>query len=50
MGAEYIGETQVLYVHIRWLREKVEKGSGPSGRIVTVRSIGYKFVSNPGSE
>lgn len=49
-GAEYIGETQVLYVHIRWLREKVEKDPDHPERIVTVRSIGYKFVSNPGSE
>ena len=43
-GAEFIGEPQVVYVHIRWLREKLEKDSGHPKRIVTVRGIGYKLV------
>lgn len=43
-GAEYIGEPQVVYVHIRWLREKLESDPGRPSRILTVRSKGYKLV------
>jgi DNA-binding response OmpR family regulator len=42
-GAEYIGEPQVVYVHIRWLREKLEDDPHRPRRIVTVRGVGYKF-------
>ena len=43
-GAEYEGEPQVLYVHIRWLREKLEEDPSNPRRIVTVRGVGYKLV------
>jgi DNA-binding response OmpR family regulator len=43
-GAEYAGEPQVVYVHIRWLREKLEDDPGHPRRIVTVRGVGYKLV------
>ena len=49
-GAEYTGEPQVLYVHIRWLRGKVEEDPDHPKRILTIRSVGYKFVSSPNSE
>jgi DNA-binding response OmpR family regulator len=42
-GAEYDGEPQIVYVHIRWLREKLEKDSHHPTRIVTVRGVGYKL-------
>jgi DNA-binding response OmpR family regulator len=42
-GAEYVGEPQVVYVHIRWLREKIEQDPQHPCRIVTVRGIGYKL-------
>ncbi len=42
-GAEFIGEPQVVYVHIRWLREKIEDDPNHPRRIVTVRGIGYKL-------
>ncbi len=42
-GAEYEGEPQVVYVHIRWLREKLEDNPDEPRRIVTVRGVGYKF-------
>ena len=45
-GAEYEGESQVVYVHIRWLREKLEDDPSNPRRIVTVRGIGYKFLSS----
>lgn len=43
-GAEYTGQPQVVYVHIRWLRQKLEEDPDDPKRIVTVRGIGYKFV------
>lgn len=42
-GAEYAGEPQVVYVHVRWLREKLEKDPNRPRRIVTVRGVGYKL-------
>jgi DNA-binding response OmpR family regulator len=42
-GAEYAGESQVVYVHIRWLREKLEEDPSRPRRIITVRGIGYKL-------
>jgi DNA-binding response OmpR family regulator len=43
-GAEYMGEPQVVYVHIRWLREKLEQNPQKPKRIITVRGVGYKLV------
>ncbi len=43
-GAEYMGESQVVYVHIRWLREKLEVDPKHPQRIMTVRGVGYKLV------
>jgi DNA-binding response OmpR family regulator len=42
-GADYEGEPQVVYVHIRWLREKLERDPHHPRRIVTVRGVGYKL-------
>jgi DNA-binding response OmpR family regulator len=42
-GAEYEGEPQVVYVHIHWLREKLEQDPHHPRRIVTVRGVGYKL-------
>jgi DNA-binding response OmpR family regulator len=42
-GAEYIGEPQVVYVHIRWLRKKIEDDPDNPKRILTVHGIGYKL-------
>lgn len=44
-GAEFIGQPQVVYVHIRWLREKIEQEANHPRRIVTVRGVGYKLIS-----
>jgi DNA-binding response OmpR family regulator len=43
-GAEFIGEPQGVYVHIRWLREKIEADPQNPSRIVNVRGVGYKLV------
>ena len=42
-GAEFIGQPQVVYVHIRWLREKIEKDPNHPQRIVSIRGVGYKL-------
>ena len=42
-GAEYAGEPQVVYVHIRWLRKKLEPVPDRPTRIVTVRGAGYRL-------
>jgi DNA-binding response OmpR family regulator len=47
-GPEYAGEPQVVYVHIRWLREKLEEEPQHPRRIVTVRGVGYKLEPQDG--
>lgn len=44
-GAEFAGEPQVVYVHIRWLREKIEETPNQPSRIVNVRGVGYKLMA-----
>jgi DNA-binding response OmpR family regulator len=44
-GAEWIGESQTLYVHVRWLREKIEENPAQPRRLITVRGTGYKLVA-----
>jgi DNA-binding response OmpR family regulator len=43
-GDDFYGEPQVLYVHIRRLREKVEADPSAPRRILTVRGVGYKLA------
>ena len=43
-GAEYSGEPQVVYVHIHWLREKIEEDPAHPTRIVNMRGAGYRLV------
>jgi DNA-binding response OmpR family regulator len=47
-GAEFVGQPQVVYVHIRWLRQKLESDPDHPQRILTVRGVGYKLVPQPG--
>ncbi len=42
-GWNYIGDSRTVDVHIRWLREKIERDPGNPVRIVTVRGAGYRF-------
>jgi DNA-binding response OmpR family regulator len=42
-GAEYQNESQAVYVHMRWLREKLEEDPHRPRRIITVRSVGYRL-------
>lgn len=43
-GVDWIGESQTIYVHIRWLREKLESDPSQPKRIITVKGVGYKLV------
>lgn len=45
-GAEFAGQPQVVYVHVRWLREKLEEDPNHPHRILTVRGVGYKLVES----
>lgn len=42
-GWDFSGGSRTVDVHIRWLREKIEKDPAIPQRIVTVRGIGYRF-------
>jgi DNA-binding response OmpR family regulator len=42
-GWDYIGDSRTVDVHVRWLRQKIEKDSANPQRIVTVRGGGYRF-------
>lgn len=42
-GEYSIGEIGTLTVHIRWLREKIEKNPSDPKHIVTVWGVGYRF-------
>jgi two-component system response regulator RegX3 len=42
-GADYVGDTKTLDVHIKRLRSKVEPEPSQPRFIVTVRGLGYKF-------
>jgi two-component system phosphate regulon response regulator PhoB len=42
-GADFLGDTKTVDVHIRWLREKLEKDPSQPEYIITVRGFGYRF-------
>ncbi|PZM96758.1 MAG: DNA-binding response regulator [Actinobacteria bacterium] len=42
-GADYVGDTKTLDVHIKRLRSKIEPEPSSPRYIVTVRGLGYKF-------
>lgn len=44
-GADYVGDTKTLDVHIKRLRSKVEPDPAAPSRIVTIRGLGYKYES-----
>jgi two-component system response regulator RegX3 len=42
-GADYVGDTKTLDVHVKRLRAKIEPDPGAPRFLVTVRGLGYKF-------
>jgi two-component system, OmpR family, response regulator RegX3 len=43
-GADYVGDTKTLDVHVKRLRQKIEVDPHEPAHLVTVRGLGYKFV------
>ena len=43
-GADYVGDTKTLDVHIKRVRGKVEENPSSPRMITTIRGLGYKFV------
>jgi two-component system response regulator RegX3 len=44
-GADYVGDTKTLDVHVKRLRSKIEPDPASPRHLVTVRGLGYKFES-----
>ena len=42
-GADYVGDTKTLDVHVKRLRSKIESEPSHPKHLVTVRGLGYKF-------
>ena len=42
-GADYVGDTKTLDVHVKRLRAKIEDDPGAPVHLVTVRGLGYKL-------
>lgn len=42
-GADYVGDTKTLDVHVKRLRSKIEEEPSSPKHLVTVRGLGYKF-------
>jgi two-component system response regulator RegX3 len=42
-GADYVGDTKTLDVHVKRLRSKIEPDPANPKYLVTVRGLGYKF-------
>ena len=42
-GADYVGDTKTLDVHIKRLRTKIEPDPANPRHLITVRGLGYKF-------
>ena len=48
-GADYVGDTKTLDVHVKRLRSKVEQDPSAPQLLVTIRGLGYKFEPGPSS-
>jgi two-component system response regulator RegX3 len=46
-GADYVGDTKTLDVHIKRLRSKIEHDPASPTRIITIRGLGYKYERAP---
>ena len=45
-GADYVGDTKTLDVHVKRIRAKIEAEPGEPRLLVTVRGVGYKLVAD----
>ena len=44
---DYMGDTRTLDVHVRWIREMIERDPSQPDCLQTVRGVGYRFVARP---
>jgi two-component system, OmpR family, response regulator RegX3 len=44
-GADYVGDTKTLDVHVKRLRSKIERDPSSPQHLVTVRGLGYQYDS-----
>jgi len=42
-GYDYAGDTRTVDVHVRWLRQKIERDPSSPSTLLTVRGAGYKL-------
>lgn len=42
-GSDFVGDSKTVDVHIRWMREKLERDPSHPEYIVTIRGFGYRF-------
>lgn len=49
-GAEAYVDERTVDVHIRWLRSKIETDAAEPKRLVTIRGIGYKLITQGASD
>jgi two-component system response regulator RegX3 len=46
-GPDYFGDTKTLDVHVKRLRQKLERDPHHPEHLVTVRGLGYRFLDEP---
>jgi len=44
-GSDYVGDTKTLDVHVKRVRSKIEDDPSKPSRIVTIRGLGYKYMT-----
>jgi len=44
-GQDAFVHSRTVDVHVRWLRERIERDPSKPQRLITVRGVGYKFVA-----
>ena len=44
-GADYVGDTKTLDVHVKRIRAKIEVEPGEPKLLITVRGVGYKLAA-----
>jgi len=42
-GPDFVGDSKTVDVHIRWVREKLERDPSHPEYIITIRGFGYRF-------
>ncbi|MEV0950568.1 response regulator transcription factor [Promicromonospora sp. NPDC050249] len=45
-GADYVGDTKTLDVHVKRIRSKIEPDPGTPKHLLTVRGLGYKLADD----